>query len=74
MSAEYLLRTHLTLEQCEILFLRGVKWITTTKIHCWSHLAKKQRVGIFMLGDAAFMQGEMMYGEIETFRLAHVVQ
>jgi len=35
---------------------------------------KEAKSGIFMLGDAAFMQGEMMYGEIETFRLAHVVQ
>lgn len=42
-----------------------------------SHLANrlKQRLGIFMLGDAAFMQGEEIYGEIETFHLlARVVQ
>ena len=39
-----------------------------------SHLAKKQRLGIFMLGDAFFMQVEEMCGEIEILHLVHVVQ
>lgn len=48
---------------------------SSNKIHCLFHLANrlKQRLGIFISGDAIFMQGEETYGEIKHFISLHVL-
>lgn len=54
----------------EVLVLRVVKKINNnSKIHC--HILQRSKNSTYLF-YAASVEGEQVYGEIETFHLAHV--